>query len=106
MKNLVRLAAFLAVVATPLLATAATKISIPEDVTLGSTKLAAGDYKLIYEGTAPTVKVTLTRSGVPPVVINAKLVQGPKGFGDLQIETINGVNVLEGVDLKSGETLI
>lgn len=105
MKNLVRLAMLLAVSAVPLLAAPTTKITIPVDVTVGSAKLAAGDYKLSYEGSAPTVKVTLSRSGTAPVVINAKLVLGPKGMSDLQIETISGVHVLEGVDLKTGETL-
>ena len=70
------LASFLAfaTLTTPLLAAKKSTVTITENVTVGLTQIRAGEYKLSYEGEGPTVKVTLTRDGGAPVVLDAKLV--------------------------------
>lgn len=69
------LASFLAfaTLTTPLLAAKKSTVTITENVTVGLTQIRAGEYKLSYEGEGPTVKVTLTRDGGAPVVLDAKL---------------------------------
>jgi len=96
-----------AMFATPLFAgrlfsTKSTTVNIPEAVTVGSTQIAAGEYKVSYEGSAPTVKVTLTKSRSSSVVLDAKLVEGKNGGPAVTVATVNGVRVLEQMDIKGG----
>ncbi len=82
-------------------------VTISQAVTVGSTQIAAGDYKLSWEGTGPAVKVTLARSGESSVVVNAKLVNEKNGLSDPSIMTNakNGTIILQEIELKSN-TLI
>lgn len=73
MKQLVRLTLAVALFTTPLFAANKATVTIPNDATIGTTKLAAGEYKLTYDGSGPVVKVTLTQSGHPPIQLDAKL---------------------------------
>lgn len=75
MKKFAQLAVAVALLATPLFAAKKTTVTIPNDVTVGSTQIPAGDYKLTYDGAGPAVKVTLLQPGRPPIALDAKLVQ-------------------------------
>lgn len=55
----------------------------------------------ILEGPGPDVKVSLTKSGPSPIVLDAKLVAGKKDNVSVTIGTVNGVRVLQQIDLKS-----
>jgi hypothetical protein len=110
MKRLLGLALMSALFVTPLFAfplfgSRTTTINIPEKVTVASTQITAGEYKLSYEGSGPAVKVTLTRSGSSPIVLDAKLVRGKKDNVSVTLGTSDGVRILQQIDLKSG-TLI
>lgn len=93
--------------ATPLFAVRlfgakSTTVNIPEAVTVGSTQIAAGEYKVSYEGSAPAVKVTLTKSRSSSVVVDAKLVEGKNDGPSATLATVNGVRILEQIDIKGG----
>ena len=96
------LASFLAfaTLTTPLLAAKKSTVTITENVTVGSTQIRAGEYKLSYEGEGPTVKVTLTRDGGAPVVLDAKLVVTGHGQAAVTYSTENGVRTLQEIDLS------
>ena len=107
MKRLLGLALMSALFVTPLFGlplfgSKATTVNIPEAVTVGSTQIMAGDYKLSYEGSGPAVKVTLTRSGSSPIVLDAKLVPGKKDYISVTLGTTEGVRVLQEIGLKNG----
>lgn len=107
MKKLLGVVVVCAMFSTPLFAgklfsTKGTTVNIPEAVTVGSQQIAPGDYKVTYEGTAPAVKVTLAKSGTSPVVLDAKLVEGKNDGPSVTLATVNGVRVLEQMDVKGG----
>jgi hypothetical protein len=77
-------------------------VTIPEGLTVGSTQIAAGEYRVSYEGPGPDVKVTLTESRSSSIVLDAKLLAGKKENVSVTIGTVNGVRVLLQIDLKTG----
>lgn len=102
MKRLLSIAFMCALFATPLFASKATTVTIPEAVSVGSTQIASGEYKLSYEGAGPDVKVTLTRPRSPSVVLDAKFEAGKTNSISVTLATVDGVRVLRQIDLRSG----
>lgn len=102
MKGLLATLLTLALFATPSFAAKKSIITLPETLGIGSTQLKAGEYKLVYDGDGPQVKVTLTRGGGQPIVLNAKLV--PARHDQIALvysnETVNGFHVLQEIDLS------
>jgi hypothetical protein len=110
MKKLLGFALMCALFSTPLFAanlfaSKGTTVNIPDTVTVGSTQIAAGEYKLSYEGTGPAVKVTLVKHGSSPVVLDAKFVEGKNNGPSVTTATVNGVRTLQQIDIK-GATLV
>ena len=91
--------------AFPLFGAKTTTVTIPEGLTVGSTQIAAGEYRVSYEGPGPDVKVSLMKSRTSPIVLDAKLLAGKKENVSVTIGTVNGVRVLQQIDLK-GATLV
>ncbi len=92
-----------ALLVTPLFAKTYT-VTISQAVSVGSTQIPAGDYKVSWEGTGPAVKVTLARSGASLVVVNAKLVAQKNPLADpssVVTASQNGGIVLQEIHLKS-----
>ena len=102
MRRFLGVAVVCALFVTPLFASKTVTVNIPEAVTVGSTHIAPGDYKLSYEGAGTPVKVTLARSGSAPIVLNAKLVPGKTNSVSVTLSTIEGVRVLEEIDIRGG----
>jgi hypothetical protein len=101
MKGLFTFAAMLALLVPPVFAAKTTTVTISQAVTAGSTQIAAGDYKVSYEGSGSAVKVTLSKSGTAPIVLNAKLLPD-KGTGEVSVGTDNGARVLQQIALPGG----
>lgn len=78
-------------------------VTIPQAVTVGSTQIPAGSYKLSWEGNGPVVKVTMTRSKTAPIVLDAKILNQKNGLDDPGVVTgaVGGVTVLQEIQLKS-----
>ena len=102
MTKLIRSAIVFALIATPLFASKTTTITIENPVVVGARQLAAGDYKVAYKGSGSTVKVTMALHGETPVILQATFVAGQKGNGEVLVGTVNGVRVLQEIDLASG----
>ena len=99
MKNAFHLIVLFAAMTTPLWAAKKGSVTIPQNVSVGSTHIAAGQYKVSFEGTGPDVKVTLTKSGGPPIVLEARLHPGDKGAAYVTLDTRNGATVLKEIEL-------
>lgn len=100
MKNTFRLIVLFAAISAPLWAASKGGVTIPQDTSVGSTRVAAGEYKVSVDGSGPNVKVTLAKSGSAPIVLEAKLNPGPKGTPFVTLSTKNGASVLKEIDLN------
>jgi len=110
MKRLLGVVFVCAMFSTPLFAgklfaPKGTTVKIPDAVTVGAVQIAAGEYKVSYEGSGPAVKVTLLKSGSSPVILSAKLVQGKNNGPSVTIATENGARILQQMDVKGGTLL-
>ena len=99
MKNAIRLIMLFAAITAPVWAAKKGSVTIPRDVSVGSTQISPGQYKVSFEGSGPNVKVTLTKSGAAPIVLEAKLQPGSKGAASVTLGTQNGASVLKEIDL-------
>lgn len=99
MRNTFRLFVLFAAISTPLWAARKASITIPQDVSVGSTHIGAGDYKVSFDGPGPDVKVTLTKSGTAPIVLDARLQKGARGPSMAMIVTKQGARFLKEIDL-------
>jgi len=75
-------------------------ITLTDTVKVGSTQLAAGNYKVTWTGTAPNVQVTIAAKGKTSVTVPAKMADAKNGHVALQTNTVNGTQVLEGIQLN------
>jgi hypothetical protein len=101
MKRFLGLASVLVLASAPLFA-AANKpqtVIIPQNVAVGSTKLAAGSYKLAYTGTGADVQVTLTQQGKTVATFAATAIDKKTDNPGVDIYTNAGVNNLEAIYL-------
>ena len=73
---------------------------LPAPVSVGSTQLPAGDYKLTWTGTAPNVQLTLEQHGKAPVTVPAKLVEEKHERNAYTVNHIGGVDQLETIQLN------
>jgi hypothetical protein len=72
-------------------------LTIPAPVTVGSTKLPAGEYKVSWTGTGSTVQVTIAGRGRATVTVPAKAVEAKNRIAGVQYETASGANVLHSI---------
>ncbi|HTB96977.1 MAG TPA: hypothetical protein VK716_08195 [Terracidiphilus sp.] len=71
----------------------------PEKV--GSSLLTAGDVKVSWTGTGSNVQVMLEQKGKAPVTVTAKMVDTKNGHVGLVTDSVNGVDVLQSIQLNS-----
>ena len=100
MKRFFGYAVLLASLSIPALASSQS-ITISDNVKVGSTLLPAGEYKVTWTGTAPNVQVTIAAKGKASVTVPAKLVDAKNGHVALQTNTVNGVQILQGIQLNN-----
>ncbi len=101
MKRFFGYALLLASLSIPALAKNAQSITLNDNLKVGSTQLPAGDYKVTWTGTAPNVQVTIAAKGKASVTVPAKLVDAKNGRVALQTNTVNGVQILQGIQLDN-----
>lgn len=78
-------------------------INFPEKLSVGATSLPAGDYKVTWTGTGPSVQVTLVQkdaSHPATATITAKLVDEQHGHTGLTIDNKAGVDTLQTIQLN------
>ena len=101
MKRLLTSAAILAALSVPAFAASNSKsVSFPEAISIGSTKLSAGDYKVTWTGTGNNVQVSFAKkdSGAAPAVVTAKAQdekESHTGFTTSRTKDSNQLQVLQ-----------
>lgn len=84
-------------------ATNSKSVTFPDKVTVGSTQLPAGDYKVSWTGEGPSVQVTILQKYVHhplTVTVPAKLETVKDGHTGLMINNTNGSDVLQVIQLN------
>ena len=70
-------------------------VTLATPVTIGSTKLAAGDYNISWTGADANVQVTIAQNGKKVVTVPAKLVNAKNGYTSIDTATENGSTVVK-----------
>jgi hypothetical protein len=108
MKRLLYSAAVLALVSIPAFAAKNSQsVTLPEAVTVGSTQLPAGDYKVTWTGTGSDVQVTLLEKdkfSAKPVTLTAKVVDATESRNGFTVDRQGNVNALQ--TLQMGKTTL
>jgi hypothetical protein len=100
MKRYFGFALMLAMVAAPAFGgTKPQTVVIPEKVTVGTTQLPAGNYKVSWTGSGPAVQVTLTKDQKTVLTFAAKTVEGKNNPG-VTTNTAGGVDTLISIQLR------
>lgn len=103
MKRYFGYALMLALLAVPAFAAKNSKtVNFPEAVTVGSTQLPAGDYKVTWTGTGSDVQVTIEQqyTGHPATsTVAAKVVEGSGGPTGFTANSVNGVSKVQSLRL-------
>ncbi len=100
MKRLLGLAIILCSLSLPAFAAKNTKtITFWENTKVGSTQVPAGDYKVSWTGADSNVQVTIARNGKTLATVPAKLVPANNEHVGMSTNTVNGVAVLESIQL-------
>jgi hypothetical protein len=76
-------------------------LNIPQDVYIGSVKLAQGDYKMVTDGTGSVVVVSFSRDGKELVKANARVVEAKHNYVSVSISDQSGKPILQTIDLKN-----
>ncbi len=108
MKRLLFSAAILALVSIPAFAAKNEKtVSFPDSVTVGSTQLPAGDYKVTWTGAGSNVQVTLVEKDkfkATPTTVTAKVVASTTDHTGFTVDRQGDANVLQ--TLQLGKTTL
>lgn len=104
MKRFFGIASMLALLSIPAFAAKNSQtVQLPSTVSVAGTQLPAGDYKVSWTGTGPTVQVTLKQedtSKPATVSFSAKLVQQNHDRPVLTTNSQGGMNTLESIELN------
>jgi len=77
-------------------------VVIPQNVTVGSTQVSAGTYKLAWTGTEPQVQATLTtKNGKTVATFAAKVIDAKNNNSGVELVTNGGVTNLKGILLEN-----
>jgi hypothetical protein len=108
MKRLLFSAAVLALASVPAFAAKNQKtVNFPDAVTVGSTQLAAGDYKVTWTGTGSNAQVTLVdkdKFKATPTTVTAKVVETNSEHTGFTVDRQGNANVLQ--TLQLGKTTL
>ena len=100
MKRFFGIASMLVVFAAPVFASnKPVTVTIPDNVQVGSTPLAGGDYKLTYTGSGSDVQVTLTKNAKAVITFQARLTEKKNSPGGVTTQTQGSKDILESIQL-------
>jgi hypothetical protein len=107
MKRLLYSAAILTLVSLPIFAATNSKsFNLHQAVTIGSTQLPPGHYKVSWDGTGSNVHVTLFQKntyGARPLTVNANVVEDPVSHTGISVSRENNVNMLKTMHIGKTE---
>jgi hypothetical protein len=107
MKRFFGFALMLALISVPAFAAKNSQgLNLASSVKVGTTQLAAGDYKVSWTGTGSAVQVTIEQKGKASVTVPAKLVDAKNGRVGVITNTVGGVDVLQTIQLKDANLVL
>lgn len=102
MKRLFGFVLACAVLAVPVFAASNTQtVQLATTVHLGSTVLPAGDYKVSWTGSGPSVQVTLVNKGVVTITVPAKVVEQKNNHRGVSTSNEGGKEMLQTIYLSN-----
>jgi hypothetical protein len=84
-------------------------VNFPDAVTVGSTQLPAGDYKVTWDGTGSNVQITLEQKGAShpaSATVTAKVVEQKHNNNSFTVDSKGGVNTLEGLQFSKFDVVL
>jgi hypothetical protein len=100
MKRFLGIALTLALLAAPAFAGKRNPtVTIPETVQVGSTTIPAGDYKITWTGSGPSVQVTLLQKEKTVATFSARAITG-KNIAGVSTDKQGGVVILQAIQLN------
>ncbi|HEY2146694.1 MAG TPA: hypothetical protein VGH32_02075 [Pirellulales bacterium] len=110
MKRLSYCALILALLSAPAFAAKNSQsVNFPDAITVGSTQLPAGDYKVSWDGTGANVQVTLEQKGVShpaTATVAAKVVEQKNNRNGYLVDSKGGVNMLETLQFSKFDVVL
>lgn len=100
MKRFFGFALMLALFSTYAFAASSQTVNIPANVKVGSTQLPAGDYKVSWTGSGPSVQVTFSQDKKTFATVQANAVQQKNDHNGVTTASQNGASVLQSVQLS------
>ncbi|MGA9072316.1 MAG: hypothetical protein WB424_18800 [Terracidiphilus sp.] len=76
-------------------ATYSQTVTFTSSVQVGAAQLPAGDYKVTWAGTGDNVQVTLSKKGVQPVTVTAKVVEQKHDHTGVTTNSTGDKNILQ-----------
>jgi len=76
-------------------------VRIPSNVSVGTTQIPAGSYKVTWTGSGPDVQLTLAQNGKTLVSVPAKVVAEKNGPSGIVTNTESGAEVLREIHLSN-----
>jgi hypothetical protein len=73
-------------------------VTFSAPVKIGTTQIAAGEYKVSWTVTGSAVQVTIEQRGVSPVTVPAQLTEAKNGHTAVHTNSASGANVLDSID--------
>jgi len=101
MKRFFGIAMIAALLSAPAFAANSQTVNIPGTVSVGSTQLPAGDYKVSWTGSGPNVQVTFTQDKKTIATVQANAVEQKNDRKGVTTNTQGGVSVLQSIQLSS-----
>ncbi len=105
MKRFFGFAMLLVLISAPAFAKNSQTVNIPENVNVGTTKVAAGAYKVEWTGTGSNVQVVVSKEGKTIVTAAAKIVDEKHDYKAVTTLRKDGTDVLETIILGK-QTLV
>jgi len=84
-------------------------VNFPDAVTVGSTQLPAGDYKVSWDGTGSNIQVTLEQkssSHPATATVTAKVTEQKHNQNGFTLDSKGGVNTLETLQFSKFDVVL
>jgi hypothetical protein len=109
-KRLSYCALILALLSAPAFAAKTSQsVNFPEAITVGTTQLPAGDYKVTWDGTGSNVQVTLQQTGTghpATATVTAKVVDQKNARNGYVVDSKGGVKTLETLQFNKFDVVL
>jgi hypothetical protein len=101
MKRIFGSALILALVSVPALAASNSQsVTFPDTVKVAGSQLSAGEYKVSWTGNDANAQVTISKKGMTPVTLQAKVVDQKHDHNGVTTNAEGGANVLQVIQLS------